>query len=194
MSNPAMPGIVKIGFSTKDPALRAREFDGSGLPYPYVVEYDVLVENPREVEQRAHKYLSKCREKKEWFRCSAREAIVAIKNDLHIILMENYRTADLEEESQEWGRSEEPEALTRSRQAENAPRLNNIEKSRPVEAVRITSVKIEPRRSTGTYVGTCSYCGNNFSATLYPRDTKARCPECLRINDATEFMPQEFLL
>lgn len=79
ISNPSMPDLVKIGFSMKDPDLRAQEFGGTGVPHSYVVEWDILLEDPRTVEQKAHKYLIECREAKEWFRCSVIDAILAVK-------------------------------------------------------------------------------------------------------------------
>jgi T5orf172 domain len=78
ISNQAMPGLLKVGFSTKDPHLRARELSHTGSPQPYVVEYDALVRAPRETEQQIHKALRDKRDRKEWFRCSLREAIAAI--------------------------------------------------------------------------------------------------------------------
>lgn len=50
-----MPGLVKVGFSTKDPELRASELNNTGAPHPYVVDYDALVENSRDIEQRVHR-------------------------------------------------------------------------------------------------------------------------------------------
>lgn len=41
MSNPAMPEIVKIGYSNKDPELWAQEFNNAGNPHSYIVEYDL---------------------------------------------------------------------------------------------------------------------------------------------------------
>lgn len=79
ISNRAMPGLVKVGYSMKDPELRARELNHTGAPHPYAVEYEVLIEEPYAVEQRTHKLLSTRREAKEWFRCSPEEAIAAIK-------------------------------------------------------------------------------------------------------------------
>ena len=79
ISNNAMQGLVKVGFSTKDPDLRAEELNHTGSPHPYEVEYDMLIEEPREIEQKTHQLLSSKREGKEWFRCSAEEAIAAIK-------------------------------------------------------------------------------------------------------------------
>jgi hypothetical protein len=79
ISNQAMPGLLKIGLSSKDPRDRARELDNTGCPHPYVVEYDVLVSSPRGVEQRVHTRLADKRDGKEWFRCSLQEAISAVE-------------------------------------------------------------------------------------------------------------------
>ena len=74
MTNKAMPGLVKIGYSTKDPVLRAEEL-GTGSPHPYEVEFDVLVEQPQAIEQHLHTIFAPKREGKEWFRCGIIEAI-----------------------------------------------------------------------------------------------------------------------
>jgi T5orf172 domain len=87
ISNEAMPDLVKVGFSTKDPNIRAGELGGTGVPHPYVVEYDALVNAPRDVEQKIHQALEDCRVDvstdtpvgKEWFRCSRNVAIVTIR-------------------------------------------------------------------------------------------------------------------
>jgi T5orf172 domain len=79
LSNKAMPGLLKIGFSTKDPMDRAIELEGTGVPFAFEVEYDVLVQDPRAVEGRTHELLSQFREAKEFFRTSASDAITAIK-------------------------------------------------------------------------------------------------------------------
>lgn len=79
ISNKAMPGLVKVGFSLKDPALRARELANTGSPHPYQVDYEALLANPREVEHRVHRHLSALSEGREWFRCSVEQAVSAIK-------------------------------------------------------------------------------------------------------------------
>lgn len=65
ISNRAMPGLVKVGYSEKDPEERAKELDHTGAPYPYIVEYEILVEGPYEIEQRVHQILSRYLEGKE---------------------------------------------------------------------------------------------------------------------------------
>jgi hypothetical protein len=79
LTNKAMPGLVKVGFSTKDPSLRASELEGTGLPHPFVVAYDVLVLEPRDVEQQTHAGLKDAREAKEFFRVSVSEAVAAVR-------------------------------------------------------------------------------------------------------------------
>ena len=46
ISNSAMPRYIKVGFSTKDPALRATEFN-TASPEDYVVDYEILIDDPR---------------------------------------------------------------------------------------------------------------------------------------------------
>ena len=95
ISNNAMPGLVKVGYSTKDPGLRAEELNHTGSPHPYVVEYEMLIEEPYEIEQKTHKLLSSKHEAKEWFRCSAEEAIAAIKQvSGNRIITETYQRAE----------------------------------------------------------------------------------------------------
>ena len=79
ISNQAMPGIFKIGFTLKDPELRAKELDSTGVPFPFVVEYEILVDDPHALEQRVHKSLRAQREGKEWFRCSFTQAVQMIR-------------------------------------------------------------------------------------------------------------------
>lgn len=86
-----MPGIVKIGYSTKDPKLRAEELNHTGSPQPYIVEYEMLIEEPFQIEQKIHKLLDSKHEGKEWFRCSVEYAVSAIKKfTASSIIYENF--------------------------------------------------------------------------------------------------------
>jgi hypothetical protein len=80
LTNRAMPGLVKIGYSTKDPALRARELEGTGQPLPFMLVFDVVVFDPRDVEQEVHRLLAGCHEAKEFFRTSPADAIDTIRS------------------------------------------------------------------------------------------------------------------
>jgi hypothetical protein len=56
MSNPAMPSLIKIGMSSKDPNIyRVRELSQeTGVPAQFVVEYQALVQNERSAELHLH--------------------------------------------------------------------------------------------------------------------------------------------
>jgi hypothetical protein len=85
-----MPGLVKVGFTMKDPDERARELAHTGNPHPYTVDYQVWVEDPYSVEQQAHRKLTgsgyRVGEDRfsgsgiEWFSCKIEQAIVAIRH------------------------------------------------------------------------------------------------------------------
>jgi hypothetical protein len=66
----SMPNLIKIGFSRKDPELRAFELNNTGNPYNYKVEYDALVSDPIEIKKKSHEILIIFHENKEWFNCS----------------------------------------------------------------------------------------------------------------------------
>lgn len=126
-----MPGIVKVGFSLKDPELRAAELYHTGSPHKYFVDYEVLVNNPHDVEQSTHKRLRSHREGKEWFRCSAEEAIAAIKTVVDgQEQLENYKRAD----------RKQAEAIVLNQEAEKRFRITAEENRRKQE------VEIKRRR------------------------------------------------
>lgn len=95
ITNAAMPGLVKIGYSMKDPQLRARELNNTGSPFPYEVVYCVLVDNPRELEQDLHKKLQASLSGKEWFSIQPEAAVLSIRRYDKKILRERILSRDL---------------------------------------------------------------------------------------------------
>jgi len=84
LSNKAMAGLVKVGYSMRDPTIRAEEISNStGVPLPYIVSYRALVVSPNQVEQDVHLALDDKRvnEKREFFKCKIMEAIQAIRKN-----------------------------------------------------------------------------------------------------------------
>jgi hypothetical protein len=65
ISNKGKPGLVKVGYSSKDPDARAGELDSTADPHPHLVDYEVLVVAPYRHEQQAHSRLSDKHEGKE---------------------------------------------------------------------------------------------------------------------------------
>lgn len=135
ITNKAMPSLVKVGFSTKDPELRARELQHTGSPHPYLVEYELLIEEPYQVEQETHRLLSSKHEAKEWFRCTPEEAVAAIKHVAgNRIITETYKRVERartdalfqqqlqEKEAQRKQKQAEQEIENRTRAEESAIR------------------------------------------------------------------------
>lgn len=75
LSNPSMPGLVKIGRTVRSVEGRANELYQTGVPTPFVVEHDVLSPNCAELEALAHAAFSEFRvgDGREFFRVSADE-------------------------------------------------------------------------------------------------------------------------
>ncbi|MBA3390336.1 MAG: GIY-YIG nuclease family protein [Rubrobacter sp.] len=76
--NPTFPSYVKIGKTTKDPEVRARELSsGTGIPAPYGVAWDVFVSNCGEVERLVHQRLAhaRARNDREFFAIPLRRAV-----------------------------------------------------------------------------------------------------------------------
>lgn len=76
--NPAFTGFVKIGKTINDPEDRARQLSvGSGVPAPYAVAWDALVNNCDYVERLIHQQLAESRSRKdrEFFAIPLKKAI-----------------------------------------------------------------------------------------------------------------------
>ncbi|HAD33606.1 MAG TPA: hypothetical protein DCF44_03785, partial [Chitinophagaceae bacterium] len=82
LSNPAMPGIVKIGKTTKeDVKLRMKELYSSGVRLPFECVYAAKVRDIDEVERALHTAFSPDRlnPKREFFEIESMQAIAIIK-------------------------------------------------------------------------------------------------------------------
>lgn len=99
VTNPVMPNLVKLGYSSKDPDMRKVKFEqqNTALPANYQFEYKALMENAFRVEQKAHAILenyryisSKFEAGNEWFQCDLLTALNAIRqaSELPIIYEE----------------------------------------------------------------------------------------------------------
>jgi len=77
LSNSAMPGLIKIGFTNRDVKERAQELSAAtGVPTLFEVEYHCLTRNVENVEVEVHKRLSKYQQPgKEFFSISLVQAV-----------------------------------------------------------------------------------------------------------------------
>jgi T5orf172 domain len=77
LTNPAMPGLVKIGLTTRNPSARAAELTAAtGVPAPFVIAWCRAVSDCAFVESAVHRLLDDRRAsgKREFFRCDVKTA------------------------------------------------------------------------------------------------------------------------
>ena len=83
LKNPAMPDLIKIGYTTRRAEDRARElYEGAlGVPKPFVVVHINDCEEPQELESTVHKRLANYRinNNREFFKYPADDAYELIK-------------------------------------------------------------------------------------------------------------------
>jgi hypothetical protein len=79
-NNPAMPGLIKVGFTNRSPGDRVRELDTTGVPAPFNVVFVACVDNARDLEKRVHDALEKHRFRsgREFFAIAIEDAIRAV--------------------------------------------------------------------------------------------------------------------
>lgn len=82
MTNPAMPGLVKVGLSTRCPERRCNELASTGVPLPFELQFAVFVPSVHWTERRAHELLAEKRvsQGREFFRVPVDSAITAVLN------------------------------------------------------------------------------------------------------------------
>jgi hypothetical protein len=82
LTNPAMPGLVKIGqTSAEDAAVRLGQLYTTGVPFPFHLEFAAKVNNPDEVERALHRAFSPSRvnPRREFFSIEPEQVIVLLK-------------------------------------------------------------------------------------------------------------------
>ena len=82
LKNKAMPGLIKIGQTTRTPEERARELSSeTGVPSPFEVVYELECEQYEELEKKVHGKLNRYRpaSNREFFKCRAGKAIRLLK-------------------------------------------------------------------------------------------------------------------
>ncbi|MFF5213353.1 GIY-YIG nuclease family protein [Streptosporangium sp. NPDC000396] len=84
VSNKAIPGMVKIGFTTKFAEERAEQLSSTSVPYPFDIEFRALTSHWRAVEKEAHDLLEPWRvnPRREFFAIEAVDAIETVRDAL----------------------------------------------------------------------------------------------------------------
>ena len=82
LTNSAMPGLVKIGYTSQDDAnSRIAQLYTTGVPVPFTIEYACKVQNAEEVEKALHVAFgpNRINPKREFFRIEPDQAIAILK-------------------------------------------------------------------------------------------------------------------
>lgn len=82
LSNPAMPGLVKIGYTTgADANTRIGQLYTTGVPVPFKLEYACRTDKPEQVERALHEAFgpNRLNPKREFFQIGANQAIAILK-------------------------------------------------------------------------------------------------------------------
>ena len=95
--NDSLQGLLKIGFTEKDPKQRISELSNTSLPSEFQLVYSAMIEHADEIERLLHKELEKHRKNKqrEFFDCDhqhAKKCFLKILNsrNLSILYEEDY--------------------------------------------------------------------------------------------------------
>ena len=85
LKNECIPGLLKIGFTTKDAYSRAKEIStATGVPKPFEVKFIYECNDPYSVEQEIHNELNgvgkRINRKREFFELELQEAIKLVKH------------------------------------------------------------------------------------------------------------------
>ena len=80
LSNPAMPGLLKIGYTERDVQERVKELSNTGIPSPFEIEAVFESSKPYQDEQKIHNYFSKFKDSnnREFFNIDLKEALNTI--------------------------------------------------------------------------------------------------------------------
>ena len=125
LTNPAMPDLVKIGMTTrKDVKERMNELYSTGVPYPFVCEYAVEVEDSLAVEKALHIafHPSRSNPKREFFKIDPEQAIAILK-----LLGSKDVTPEINEDLNENVSNEERESAKKAKR----PSINYFEMDLP---------------------------------------------------------------
>lgn len=80
LSNPAMPGYLKIGYSCNGGIQRGKAIEGTGVPLPFKLEFEIFVDDAPSLEKQTHLLLADVRvsNDREFFQCNPSDAIAAV--------------------------------------------------------------------------------------------------------------------
>ncbi len=102
LTNPSMPGMVKIGKTTRDVSFRLADLYSTGVPLPFECEYAALVKDVDETEKAFHIafHPNRVNPRREFFNIKSEQAIILLKQmaieDVTPLVQEKANKIDLE--------------------------------------------------------------------------------------------------
>ncbi|NDE54549.1 MAG: GIY-YIG nuclease family protein [Actinobacteria bacterium] len=108
-ANESIPGLLKIGFTDRDPIARMAELQTTGVPSPFVLIYQCLVEDAEALEREIHCALTSKRHatNREFFRCTVADAKEAVRSSLYTLKLDTlYETSLLQNVQESLGLKE----------------------------------------------------------------------------------------
>lgn len=167
LSNAAMPGLLKVGYTTNTALKRAAELSGvTGVPTGFKVEWSLaVIGDARAVEQRAHAHLVSTKAGKEFFKTSLDQAKAAVVRSFAELYPERaklldhafFKRAEAEiERRAELARQAERRAKEREEQAARRKFDESVEGRWLKEGtcrVVIRSFRNEPNRNFPSFFG-----------------------------------------
>jgi flagellar biosynthesis GTPase FlhF len=126
LTNERVPGLVKIGKTSKVPEIRAKELSSeTGVPGEWVVVYKAFVPGYSNVERIAHDKLKAAgqHDSKEYFTCKPFEAIRHIRDSTTIKFEESKEDVDRRIENERKIEEQQREAEEKARRERERKRL-----------------------------------------------------------------------
>jgi len=82
MTNPSMPGLIKVGMTNRNPLLRAKDNDlnSTGIPTPFQTQYFAFFAEMAKAEKKAHRKLYDYHYGKEFFKIDVISAVQIIES------------------------------------------------------------------------------------------------------------------
>jgi len=152
MTNPSMPGLLKVGMTKKVPTLRAldKDLNTTGVPTLFQTQYYAFFDNMIFAEQQAHRKLQQFHHGKEFFKTDVATAICAIES-INIPFTKLY------------SKPEDDTKAAKIRQEQQAARKRQEAEREGIEADRIKQEAERKRHSEG--VDNISFGGACFTVS-----------------------------
>lgn len=158
LTNPAMPGLVKVGHTCGSVKLRANKLsEPTGVPGKFLVAYSCQTENPKQIERLVHLDLAPHRIKgKEFFRVSVVTARQSIVSQIRTVAAE--------------GALSDESIIHPSTFAVNVPNWQ----PHGAQSSEVPSFALVKRANV-----ICASCGRAYSQALLRPENRVACPDCL---------------